>query len=109
MAKDKKERKHRKTARNPEAVATMAGANFDAVPPLADALSGAFAGISAEEYADLKRAGLTGAFPELTPEENNVIFRARIKGFASFYPAFPSAEAQARATLAGARKWLESH
>lgn len=48
-------------------------------------------------------------FPELTEDENEVVFEARACGFASFYPALPDAEAQARNTLAGARKWLETH
>jgi hypothetical protein len=109
MAKDKKERKHRKTHKNPAAQAVMAGANFDAVPPLADVLSGMWDGISDEQRADLKRRGLSGPFPELTPEENNTVFRARLKGYASFFPAYPSAEAQARSTLAGAVKWLKTH
>ena len=106
MSKDKKERRHRRTHRHPEPMAVMAGANFDAVPPLADVLSGAWDGITHEQYADLKQRGLSGCFPELTPEENNVIFRARLAGFASFFPCYPTAEAQARSTLNGARKWL---
>lgn len=39
MAKDRYERRHRKTVKNPEAMAVMANANPDAVPPLSDALS----------------------------------------------------------------------
>jgi hypothetical protein len=38
MSKDRKERKHRRTARHPECVAVMAGADFDAVPPLSVAM-----------------------------------------------------------------------
>lgn len=36
--KDKAERKHRRTRRHPECVATMANADFDAVPPLSVAM-----------------------------------------------------------------------
>lgn len=38
MARDRYERKHRKTHKNPEAMTTMANANFDAVPSLAEAM-----------------------------------------------------------------------
>ena len=47
-----------------------------------------------------------GSFSELTREENKIIHKARIEGFASFYPAYPSAESQARDTLKGAKEFL---
>jgi hypothetical protein len=46
-------------------------------------------------------------FPELTEEENDVIFQARLAGFGPCYAALPDAETQARRTLAGARAFLE--
>lgn len=36
--KDKNERKHRRTTKHPECVATMAGADFGAVPSLSEAM-----------------------------------------------------------------------
>lgn len=45
-------------------------------------------------------------FPELTDEENGIIQIARERGFAAFWPAFPSAKDQARNTFAGALAWL---
>jgi hypothetical protein len=50
-----------------------------------------------------------GDFPELTEDENEIVHEARACGYGSCYPAYPTAEAQARSTLAGARKWLETH
>jgi hypothetical protein len=50
-----------------------------------------------------------GDFPELTEEENETIHEARVCGFGVSYPAYPTAESQARSTLAGAKKWLETH
>jgi hypothetical protein len=47
-----------------------------------------------------------GPFPELTFEENEEILEARSWGYWSQYPAYPDAEAQARATLKGARNYL---
>lgn len=38
MGRDRNERRHRKTAANPECVAMMANADFDAVPSLAEAM-----------------------------------------------------------------------
>lgn len=38
MARDGYERKHRRTWRHPESMAIMAGADFDAVPSLAEAM-----------------------------------------------------------------------
>jgi hypothetical protein len=38
MSKDRYERKHRRTHKHPESIAMMAGANFDAVPSLAEAM-----------------------------------------------------------------------
>lgn len=48
----------------------------------------------------------SGDFPELTAHENRIIAHARAHGFAGFFPCFPSAEAQARNTLAAARSYL---
>lgn len=45
-------------------------------------------------------------FPELDESENDEIFVARLAGFGSCFPAFPSAEAQARNTLQAARQFL---
>lgn len=45
------------------------------------------------------------AFPELTPEENSEIRAARDNGSADFWPCIPSADAQAKNTLTGARKF----
>jgi hypothetical protein len=45
-------------------------------------------------------------FPELTTEENATIDRARAAGWAACYPAYPSAEHQAKKTLIGARIFL---
>lgn len=116
MGRDRSERKHRRTTANPASIAMMAGANFDAVPSLAVAmgtateaeLNPAFAGLTDAEVARLREWGFSGKFPELTDAENNIVFRARLKGFASCFPCFPSAEAQARNTLAAATKWLET-
>lgn len=55
-----------------------------------------------------KRFG-SGDFPELTTDENEIIHEARACGYGSCFAAYPTAEAQARRTLAGARKWLETH
>jgi hypothetical protein len=44
-------------------------------------------------------------FPELTEEENDEIFCARLAGFGSCFPAYPTAQAQADLTLAAARKY----
>jgi hypothetical protein len=43
-------------------------------------------------------------FPELTEEENDEIFIARLSGFGPCFMAYPDAETQARRTLAAARK-----
>lgn len=47
-------------------------------------------------------------FPELSEEENDVIFQARLLGFAPCFAAYSDAQAQANRTLAAARKHLES-
>ncbi len=47
-------------------------------------------------------------FRQLTEEENKDIRQARAWGYAVFFPALPDAEAQARNTLAGARKFLNA-
>ncbi len=47
------------------------------------------------------------SFPELSSQENSIITDARLRGYAAFYPSFPSAKAQAENTLAGARAFLE--
>lgn len=39
-------------------------------------------------------------------DENRIIALARKKGFAGYFPAFPSAKAQAERTLAAAIKFL---
>lgn len=46
-------------------------------------------------------------FPELTDRENFIIEQARLAGFAECWPCVPSPEAQARNTLAGAKKWID--
>lgn len=46
------------------------------------------------------------SFPELTEEENDVIFQARLAGYGPCFPAYPTAEAQAKSTLEGARRFL---
>lgn len=46
------------------------------------------------------------SFPELSPSDNETIRTARRKGFDVFYPAFPDAKAQAKATLKGATEFL---
>jgi len=50
-----------------------------------------------------------GDFPELTEAENDIIHEARACGYASCYPCYPTAEAQARSTLKGATNWLKTH
>ena len=45
------------------------------------------------------------SFPELTADENAEIRKARDSGFASYFPAFPDAETQAKRTLEFAREW----
>ncbi len=50
-----------------------------------------------------------GDFPELSHDENEVIHEARACGFGASFMAYPTAEAQARRTLAAARRWLETH
>lgn len=52
---------------------------------------------------------INGDFPELTWEENEIVHEARACGFASCFPCYPTAEAQARNTLAGAKRFLETH
>lgn len=49
-----------------------------------------------------------GSFPELDESENHIILIARAKGFARFWPAFPSATAQAKSTFAAAQAWLQA-
>jgi hypothetical protein len=49
------------------------------------------------------------AWSELTGEENEIIFEARACGYAAYFPAYPDVEAQARRTLAGALRWLQTH
>lgn len=48
-----------------------------------------------------------GDFPELTHDENEVIHEARALGYGPCFPCYPTAEAQARNTLAGARAFLD--
>jgi hypothetical protein len=45
-------------------------------------------------------------YPELSAEDNELIRKARRAGYAAMFPAFPTAEAQSRNTLNGARKFL---
>ncbi len=45
-------------------------------------------------------------FPELTEEQNDTIFCARLSGFAAFFPAFPTAQFQAESTLQAAEQYL---
>ncbi len=47
-------------------------------------------------------------YPSLTDAENDVIRTARRKGFADFYPAYPTAESQDLQTLASARAFMGS-
>ena len=47
-------------------------------------------------------------FPELSEEENDVIFCARLAGFGSCYPAYPDAQSQADSTFRAAREFLAS-
>jgi hypothetical protein len=47
-------------------------------------------------------------FPELTIEENDEIFVARLAGFASCFPAHPTALDQAMRTLRYARDFTKS-
>ena len=42
-------------------------------------------------------------FPELSEQENDEIFCARLAGFGPCFAAFPNAEAQAKRTLKAAR------
>jgi hypothetical protein len=55
-----------------------------------------------EQAAKLADAGWY-PFPELTEEENDEIFIARLGGFGPCFAAYPDAEAQTRKTLAAAR------
>lgn len=48
-----------------------------------------------------------GEFPKLSNADNEVIWRARELGFASFWPSYPTAQAQADNTLAGAKRFLK--
>lgn len=56
----------------------------------------------------MKKQVKDAGFPELTDEENGIIQVARERGFASYWPALPSAAAQAKNTLDGARAWLRA-
>lgn len=47
------------------------------------------------------------SFPDLTERENSIITKARINGYASFFPCMDGGEKQARKTLAGAVGFLE--
>lgn len=47
-------------------------------------------------------------YPELSDEENNEIRVARRAGFASMFPAFPSADAQSQNTLKAARTFMKN-
>lgn len=49
-----------------------------------------------------------GDFPELTPDENEIIHEARAFGLGLCFPAYPDANAQAQATLKAARDWLHA-
>ena len=67
MARDRYERKHRRTRRHPEAVAFMASADFDAVPPLAEAMGlteGTTKTVWHRWYAWVIRTGLTARNPK---------------------------------------------
>jgi hypothetical protein len=50
-----------------------------------------------------------GWFPfcELSPEDNDIIFQARLAGYGPCFAAFPTSQAQADRTLAGAKKFLD--
>ena len=48
------------------------------------------------------------AFPELTVTENDLVFRARLLGYAQCYPCYPDGETQARRTLTAAKQYLET-
>ena len=56
-------------------------------------MNGAWYGIKAEQKAVLVRQGFY-PYPELCDADNNLILRARLSGFAAFYPAYPSAQSQ---------------
>jgi hypothetical protein len=60
-----------------------------------------------EQAEKLAKAGWY-PFPELSEAENDEIFCARLAGFGLCSAAYPDAEAQARRTLANARRFLES-
>lgn len=45
-------------------------------------------------------------FPELTEEENDTIFQARLAGFGACFAAYPTATAQAHKTLRAAVDYL---
>jgi hypothetical protein len=47
-----------------------------------------------------------GDFSELTHDENEIIHEARAHGFASCFPAFPTAKYQAMRTLKAAEEFL---
>lgn len=58
-----------------------------------------------EEVARLRKMGCH-AFAELTEQQNDTVFRARLLGYAAFFPCVPDASAQANKTLAGAIAFL---
>jgi hypothetical protein len=47
-------------------------------------------------------------FPELTVDENDVIFCARLAGMGESFPAYPDAATQARRTLEAAGLYLDA-
>jgi hypothetical protein len=61
-----------------------------------------------EQSAKLEDMGVF-PFPELTEAANDVIFQARLAGYAAFFPAYPNAHSQATSTLKGAQAWLADH
>lgn len=48
------------------------------------------------------------SFPELSERDNSAITKARLFGYASFFPCLNGGEVQALKTLAGAREFLEA-
>jgi glutamine amidotransferase-like uncharacterized protein len=59
-----------------------------------------------EESKKLTAAGWF-PFPELNEEQNDIIFQARLKGFASCFPSYPTAQAQADSTYRAAQAFLK--
>lgn len=62
----------------------------------------------AQALTDFSNQQRYGHFPELTIEQNRVIWEAREKGWDVFWPSYPNAMSQAENTHKGAVEFLKS-